>query len=66
MICEKTINFDKLRKSEIPLDFVKKYNGVWNHKQWQKFCEQITDAGYYPIELNKVGILLEELKRNYF
>ena len=63
MIIEDIINFNRLRKTSIPYEFVKKHNGTWNHNDWLDFCSQISDAGYYPINLNRVGSLLESLKK---
>jgi len=62
MLREDILNFNKLRKSNLPYDFVKKYNGLWSHQDWLDFCDQIFDAGYTPIDLNKVGMYLESLK----
>ena len=62
MIREDIINFNRLRRSDIPSSFVKKHNGIWNHQDWLDFCKQITDAGYSPMHLDKLGSLLESLK----
>ena len=62
MIREDIINFNRLRHSDIPSNFVKKHNGAWNHQDWLVFCKEISDAGYYPMHLDKLGSLLESLK----
>ncbi|MCF7792261.1 MAG: hypothetical protein K9M56_09735 [Victivallales bacterium] len=62
MISEKTLNLNKLKKSSLPEQFVKKYKGNWNHQQWNDFCKKLKEEGYTPIDLTKVGQLLESLK----
>ena len=66
MIREDIINFNRLRKTSIPYDFVKERNGEWDHQDWLDFCSQIAEAGYNPIDLNKVGALLESLKEEFW
>jgi hypothetical protein len=66
MTREDIINFDKLRKTCLPYDFVREHNGKWNHQNWLDFCSQIYEAGYCPIDLNKVGSLLESLKDEFY
>ena len=63
MIREDIINFDRLRKTNIPYDFVKEHSGEWNHQDWIYFCSQIYDAGYSPVNLDRLGSLLESLKK---
>jgi hypothetical protein len=61
---EDIINFNRLRKSRIPNDFVKKHKGKWGHNEWTYFCNYITELGYTPIDLDKVGLHLETLKES--
>ena len=56
------VNLKKLRKTVIPINFVKKHNGTWNHEQWLDFCKTIESKGYTPIDFDQVGLLLEEKK----
>jgi len=65
MISKNIINFNQLRKTDIPYNFVEKHNGRWNHEDWLAFLEQIKKAGYNPIDLNKVCSLLELLKNEF-
>jgi len=58
-------NLKKLRRTAIPMNFVKKVNGVWDHNQWEQFCGTLEDKGYTPIDLDQVGLLLEEKKAAY-
>ena len=55
-------NLKKLKRTSIPMNFVKKVNGVWDHNQWNDFCETLKDKGYTPIDLDQVGQLLEDKK----
>ena len=55
----------RLSKTTIPMDFVEKFDGVWDHKQWLVFCGSIEDQGYTPIDFDQVGILLENIKTDY-
>ena len=58
-------NLKKLRKTVIPINFVKKNNGAWNHEQWLEFCEMLQNKGYTPIDFDQVGLLLERKKVDY-
>ena len=58
-------NLKKLRKTVIPINFVKKHNGIWNHDQWLDFCQTLESKGYTPIDFDQVGLLLEEKKVAY-
>ena len=58
-------NLKKLRKTVIPINFVKKNNGAWNHEQWLEFCEMLQNRGYTPIDFDQVGFLLERKKVDY-
>ena len=59
------VNVKKLRKTVIPINFVKKNNGAWNHEQWLEFCETLKEKGYTPIDFDQVGLLLEKKKADY-
>lgn len=55
-------NLKRLRRTPIPMNFVKKVNGVWDHNQWEEFCAMLEEKGYTPIDFDQVGLLLEEKK----
>ena len=55
-------NLKKLTRTQIPMSFVKRQNGAWNHQDWLTFLEEIKAKGYDPIDTDKVGLLLEEKK----
>jgi hypothetical protein len=59
-------NLLRLTESEMPMDFVKKHNGEWDHFSWLDFCHSLDEEGYSPINLDQVGLLLEEKRTEYF
>ena len=58
-------NISKLRRTAMPMNFVKKNDGCWDHQRWTDFCETLKVKGYTPIDFDKVGLLLEEKKMIY-
>ena len=58
-------NLKKLRRSPIPMTFVKKQKGSWNHQDWLGFLAYLEEKQYFPIDTDKVGLLLEEKKKQY-
>ena len=58
-------NLKKLRKTLIPINFVKKNNGAWNHEQWIEFCEMLQEKGYTPIDFDQVGLQYCSVKKKY-
>ena len=58
-------NIRKLSRSPIPMNFVKKHNGQWNHQDWLDFLEYLRSKNYFPINTDHVGLLLEEKKVQY-
>ena len=58
-------NLKKLTKSPIPMNFVKKHNATWNHQDWLDFLDYLKEKNYFPIDTDKVGLLLEEKKAQY-
>ena len=58
-------NLKRLKRTSIPMNFVKNVEGVWDHKQWEEFCSTLEDKGYTPIDFDKVGLLLEDKKVTY-
>lgn len=58
-------NLKKLTKSPIPMNFVKKHNASWNHQDWLDFLDYLKEKNYFPIDTDKVGLLLEEKKAQY-
>jgi len=58
-------NLKKLSRTAIPMNFVKKFDGVWNHEQWLEFCDSLEAKKYTPICFDQVGLLLEKKKADY-
>ena len=58
-------NLRKLSRSCIPMNFVKKKGGTWNHQDWLDFLEYLRGRKYFPIDTDQVGLLLEEKKAQY-
>jgi len=59
-------NLKRLEKSNLVANFVKKCNGEWDHEEWLTFCDSIKAKGYFPIDLDQVGLLLEKQKSECF
>ncbi len=59
---KKDDNLKKLAKTTIPMNFVKKHKGYWEHHDWVKFCDTLKGKGYNPIDFDQVGLLLEKKK----
>ena len=55
-------NLKKLAKSKLPMLFVKKHEGSWNHQDWLDFVADIKSRGYDPIDTDQVGLILEDKK----
>ena len=58
-------NLKKLSRSKLPMLFVKKHEGSWNHQDWLDFLEYLKGKKYFPIDPDRVGLLLEEKKAQY-
>ena len=58
-------NIRKLSRSSIPMNFVKKQNGVWNHQDWLNFLDYLKEKKYFPIDPDQVGLLLEDKKAKF-
>lgn len=59
-------NLKRLQESNLPADYVENHKGEWNHQDWLDFCALIEEKGFTPIDLDQVGLLLEDLKRGYW
>ncbi len=58
-------NLKKLSRTSIPMNFVKKTKGAWEHADWEEFSDNLKSKGYSPINLDEVGLLLEKKKAVY-
>lgn len=59
-------NLKRLAKSKLPGSFVKKHNGAWNHDAWLAFLAELEEKGFLPINIDFVGLILEEEKIEFF
>ena len=60
------MNLARLSKTTLAKEFVERHNGEWNHRDWLEFCAFLEQNGYTPIDLDRVGLLLEKEKAAYF
>lgn len=66
LLSQEEINLKRLAKSPILMNFVKKNAGRWDHAKWLAFLEYLKGKGYFPIDTDQVGLLLESKKIKYF
>ena len=59
-------NLQRLASTSIVADFVKANQGEWDHQTWVNFCHELGDKGFFPIDLDQVGLLLERRKADYW
>ena len=62
---QKEDNLKKLAKTGILANFVKRNKGSWDHEGWIGLLGSIKEKGYYPIDEDQVGLLLEQKKSLY-
>ena len=58
-------NLKRLSRTNIPMNFVKKNDGNWDHQKWEEFCASLEAKNYTPIDLSAVGAMLETKKAAY-
>lgn len=59
-------NLKKLAKTALLANFVKKNKGSWGHATWLELLENLKQKGYYPIDEDQVGLILEKKKTEYW
>ena len=59
-------NIKRFAKTPIAMNFVKAHNGAWNHTDWLEFLSDLKKRGYYPIDADRVGLILEDKKKAFF
>ena len=59
-------NIKRFAKTTIAMNFVKAHNGNWNHADWLNFLEEVKAKGYFPIDTDRVGLILEDKKKAFF
>jgi hypothetical protein len=59
-------NIKRFAKTALAMNFVKAHNGSWNHEDWLAFINDVKAKGYYPIDWDRVGLILEDKKKAFF
>ena len=59
-------NIKRFAKTPLAMNFVKAHNGAWNHADWLNFLRDIEEKGYFPIDTDRVGLILEDKKKAFF
>jgi len=59
-------NIKRFAKTALAMNFVKAHNGAWNHEDWLGFISDVKAKGYYPIDWDRVGLILEDKKKAFF
>ena len=59
-------NIKRFAKTALAMNFVKAHNGAWNHTDWLNFLREIEEKGYFPIDTDRVGLILEDKKKAFF
>ncbi|MFN8443137.1 MAG: CHAT domain-containing protein [Caldilineaceae bacterium] len=56
---------DRWRASDWPRSWVGAHRGQWNHADWEALLNDLRQSIYWPMESREVGLVLEELKREW-
>ena len=59
-------NIKRFAKTALATNFVKAHNGSWNHTDWLNFLRELEEKGYFPIDTDRVGLILEDKKKAFF
>ena len=59
-------NIKRFAKTPLAMNFVKAHNGAWNHTDWLNFLREVEEKGYFPIDTDRVGLILEDKKKAFF
>ena len=59
-------NLKKLAKTTLLANFVKKNKGSWDHQKWIDLLENLKAKGYYPVDEDQVGLIVEKKKTEYW
>ena len=59
-------NIRRFVKTTLATNFVKAHNGSWNHADWLNFLRELEEKGYFPIDTDRVGLVLEDKKKAFF
>ena len=59
-------NIKRFARTPLAMNFVKAHNGSWNHTDWLNFLRDLEEKGYFPIDTDRVGLILEDKKKAFF
>lgn len=65
VLSKEEANLKRLAKSTIPMNFVKKNEGKWDHAKWLAFLDYLKEKNYFPVDTDQVGLILESKKAKY-
>jgi hypothetical protein len=49
-----------------PRRWVEEHQGQWDHADWLSLLEMLRQSGYWPVDPNQVGLMLEEAKLRWW
>jgi hypothetical protein len=58
-------NLRRWRESGQPRAWVEARRGQWGHAEWLELLERLRRSVYWPMHPDEVGLVLEELKRDW-
>jgi hypothetical protein len=58
-------SLERWKASGLPQRWVDAHQGVWDHADWLGLVDELENSEFWPLDLNAVGRLLEELKVAY-
>jgi uncharacterized Zn-finger protein/ribosomal protein L32 len=58
-------NLKRWKDSSHPRTWVEAHKGAWNHADWLSLVEELEQSEYWPLNLDAVGQVLEELEQEY-
>lgn len=58
-------NLQKILRSGILENFIRRENGSWDHHGWINLCEEISLNDVNPVDFDQVGMILETVKELY-
>lgn len=60
-----TENLRRWRESGQARLWVERHQGCWNHEDWLGLLEELKHSSYWPMQGDSVGLVLEEIKREW-
>jgi hypothetical protein len=60
-----TENLRRWRESGQARLWVERHQGRWNHEDWLALLEELKRSAFWPMQGDSVGLVLEEIKREW-